>query len=156
DAHVEIAASRQWPLGQRLRASRGLTRRCLTRSRAWGIAGGRVHRWRGGRGRGTGKTGAPWPGDRGPGAEYDWAEPEPGARAGHEREREGIFNPPAPNRMARASGDDAPAVVADIERLAVRLADVRESIGRVIFGQADVVAHSLITLMGGGHALLIG
>ncbi len=58
--------------------------------------------------------------------------------------------------MARASGDDAPAVVADIERLAVRLADVRESIGRVIFGQVDVVAHSLITLMGGGHALLIG
>jgi MoxR-like ATPase len=58
--------------------------------------------------------------------------------------------------MALAPGEDTPAVVADIERLAVRLADVRESIGRVIFGQADVVAHSLITLMGGGHALLIG
>ena len=55
-----------------------------------------------------------------------------------------------------ATGDDASAIVADLERLAVRLADVRESIGRVIFGQTQVVAHSLITLMGGGHALLIG
>jgi len=55
-----------------------------------------------------------------------------------------------------AAGDDASAIVADLERLAVRLADVRESIGRVIFGQTQVVAHSLITLMGGGHALLIG
>ncbi len=55
-----------------------------------------------------------------------------------------------------ASGDDAPAIVAELERLAVRLADVRDSIGRVIFGQTQVVGHSLITLMGGGHALLIG
>ncbi len=54
------------------------------------------------------------------------------------------------------SGDDATAIVAELERLAVRLADVRDSIGRVIFGQTQVVGHSLITLMGGGHALLIG
>ncbi len=43
-----------------------------------------------------------------------------------------------------------------IERLGQRLQDVRESIGRVIFGQDRVVDQTLITLLAGGHALLIG
>ncbi len=43
-----------------------------------------------------------------------------------------------------------------IERLGQRLRDVRESIGRVIFGQDRVVDQTLITLLAGGHALLIG
>lgn len=47
-------------------------------------------------------------------------------------------------------------VVAAIEALGHRLRAVRERIGRVIFGQSQVVDHSLITLLGGGHALLIG
>src|SRR5690349_14140261 len=37
-----------------------------------------------------------------------------------------------------------------------RLALVRERIGRVIFGQREVVDQALITLLAGGHTLLIG
>ncbi|HSR72248.1 MAG TPA: MoxR family ATPase, partial [Kiloniellales bacterium] len=44
----------------------------------------------------------------------------------------------------------------EIESLGQRLQNVRESIGRVIFGQETVVEQSLITLLAGGHALLIG
>lgn len=44
----------------------------------------------------------------------------------------------------------------DIEKLVGRLHAVRESIGRVIFGQQEVVDQTLITLLAGGHALLIG
>jgi MoxR-like ATPase len=58
-----------------------------------------------------------------------------------------------PGRPATAS---AAAIVAEIEALGERLRQVRERIGRVIFGQTQVVDHSLITLLGGGHALLIG
>src|SRR5579859_6488403 len=40
--------------------------------------------------------------------------------------------------------------------LGQRLQLVRERIGRVIFGQREVVDQALITLLAGGHALLIG
>jgi MoxR-like ATPase len=44
----------------------------------------------------------------------------------------------------------------EIDALGQRLAQVRERIGRVIFGQQEVVDQALITLLAGGHALLIG
>jgi MoxR-like ATPase len=44
----------------------------------------------------------------------------------------------------------------EIESLGQRLHAVRESIGRVIFGQQQVVDQTLITLLAGGHALVIG
>ena len=44
----------------------------------------------------------------------------------------------------------------DIEALGARLAAVRQRIGRIIFGQAEVIDQALITLLAGGHALLIG
>jgi MoxR-like ATPase len=44
----------------------------------------------------------------------------------------------------------------EIDALGQRLTQVRERIGRVIFGQQDVVDQALITLLAGGHALLIG
>ncbi len=47
-------------------------------------------------------------------------------------------------------------LVAEIEALGQRLALVRERIGRVIFGQREVIDQALITLLAGGHALLIG
>lgn len=47
-------------------------------------------------------------------------------------------------------------LIAEIERLGDRLRHVRERIGRVIFGQTQVIDNTLITLLGGGHALLIG
>jgi len=53
--------------------------------------------------------------------------------------------------------DPAAGAAADeIERLNARLAEVRASIGRIIFGQETVVEQSIITLLAGGHALLIG
>jgi MoxR-like ATPase len=56
-----------------------------------------------------------------------------------------------------ASIDSAPrSLVAEVEALSDRLATVRERIGETIFGQAEVVEQALITLLSGGHALLIG
>ena len=53
--------------------------------------------------------------------------------------------------------DAGSAKLADeIEALGQRLHAVRESIGRVIFGQQRVVDQTLITLLAGGHALVIG
>jgi MoxR-like ATPase len=50
------------------------------------------------------------------------------------------------------SGD----LVGEIDMLGQRLAMVRERIGRIIFGQREVVDQALITLLAGGHTLLIG
>ncbi|MEO5374883.1 MAG: MoxR family ATPase [Alphaproteobacteria bacterium] len=44
----------------------------------------------------------------------------------------------------------------EIERLGARLGEARERIGRIIFGQGQVIDDILITLLAGGHALLIG
>ena len=51
---------------------------------------------------------------------------------------------------------DADQLVRDLDRLGERLSRVRQSIGRVIFGQQEVVDLSLMTLLAGGHLLLIG
>ena len=55
-----------------------------------------------------------------------------------------------------AAGEPSPRLVADIEALGQRMAAVRDRIGRVIFGQQEVVDETLITLLAGGHVLLIG
>ncbi|MGE0258641.1 MAG: AAA family ATPase [Alphaproteobacteria bacterium] len=47
-------------------------------------------------------------------------------------------------------------LVAEVEALGERLALVRERIGEVIFGQTDVIEQALITILSGGHGLLIG
>ncbi len=47
-------------------------------------------------------------------------------------------------------------LVGEVEALGERLALVRERIGDVIFGQSEVVEQALITLLSGGHTLLIG
>jgi MoxR-like ATPase len=47
-------------------------------------------------------------------------------------------------------------MIGEIEALGDQLRRVRESIGRVIFGQQEVVEQTLITLLAGGHALVIG
>ena len=46
--------------------------------------------------------------------------------------------------------------VAEVEALGERFSLVRERIGEVIFGQREVIEQALITLLSGGHALLIG
>ncbi len=47
-------------------------------------------------------------------------------------------------------------MVAKIEGAVETIAKIRLMIGRVIFGQEQVIDETLITLLTGGHALLIG
>nr|WP_046022916.1 MoxR family ATPase [Magnetospira sp. QH-2] len=54
---------------------------------------------------------------------------------------------------ADAKGEDA---VAAAEALAARLHEVRRALGEVIFGQEQVIEDALVTLLSGGHALLVG
>ena len=51
------------------------------------------------------------------------------------------------------AGDD---LAREVEDLGAKIGQVRAAIGRVIFGQQEVVDETLITLLSGGHLLLIG
>ena len=44
----------------------------------------------------------------------------------------------------------------EMEALGQRMADVRTQIGRVIYGQQDVIDQVLTTILAGGHLLLVG
>ena len=64
-----------------------------------------------------------------------------------------------PSLQTAESSDTKPAATKladEIEALGDKLQKVRGSIGRVIFGQEQVVDQTLISLLSGGHALLIG
>jgi MoxR-like ATPase len=52
--------------------------------------------------------------------------------------------------------EDAAKMVGEIEQLGERLAELRAEIGEVIFGQAEVIDQTLITILAGGHGLLVG
>ncbi len=58
-----------------------------------------------------------------------------------------------PENLKPVGGTD---LAAEIDALGQRLTAVRERIGRVIFGQREVIDQALITLLAGGHCLLIG
>ena len=47
-------------------------------------------------------------------------------------------------------------LIADADALAASVSAARREIGRVIFGQDDVVEQTLVALLAGGHALLVG
>ena len=47
-------------------------------------------------------------------------------------------------------------ILGEVEALGARIVAVRAAIGRVIFGQQEVVDQTLITLLSGGHVLLVG
>ncbi|TCT13598.1 MoxR-like ATPase [Tepidamorphus gemmatus] len=47
-------------------------------------------------------------------------------------------------------------IVATADAVSDRIATVRAEIGKVIFGQDEVVEKALVTLLSGGHALLVG
>jgi len=59
---------------------------------------------------------------------------------------------PSPPPTAKAMDD----MLADIEALGRKAAAARAQIGRAIYGQQDVVDQTLITLLSGGHVLLVG
>ena len=62
--------------------------------------------------------------------------------------------------MRNISNETSTALIPEIEReiglLGDKIARVRESIGRVIIGQEAVIDQTLITILSGGHALLVG
>ncbi|MCC6468547.1 MAG: MoxR family ATPase [Alphaproteobacteria bacterium] len=51
---------------------------------------------------------------------------------------------------------DPKLLLAEVETAGERLAAARAGLGRIIFGQRQVIDLSLITLLSGGHALLVG
>jgi MoxR-like ATPase len=57
---------------------------------------------------------------------------------------------------AQQGGIDAASILSEVEALGMRVGKVRAAIARVIFGQDEVVDQTLITLLSGGHALLVG
>jgi MoxR-like ATPase len=52
--------------------------------------------------------------------------------------------------------DDASRLLRDAEALADRAGAAKAEVGRVIFGQGAVIEQVLVTLLSGGHALLVG
>jgi MoxR-like ATPase len=54
------------------------------------------------------------------------------------------------------TGDDPKRLLRDAESLADRAKAARAEVGRVIFGQDAVIEETLITLLSGGHVLLVG
>jgi MoxR-like ATPase len=60
------------------------------------------------------------------------------------------------NISKSASAKDAKAIVAEAEAALADIAAIRKSVGTVIFGQEAVVERTLIALLSGGHALLVG
>jgi len=57
---------------------------------------------------------------------------------------------------ANESVDNSDALIDAIDTLGRDIAAARSGIGRVIFGQSRVIEETLITLLAGGHLLLIG
>jgi MoxR-like ATPase len=47
-------------------------------------------------------------------------------------------------------------IVAEVEALGARIGAVRAQIGRAMFGQQEVIDQTIITLLSGGHVLLVG
>src|SRR5690242_14316809 len=62
----------------------------------------------------------------------------------------------AQQAAAGAGSLDASTILAEVEALGARIAAVRDAIGQVIFGQQEVIEETLITLLSGGHVLLVG
>ena len=61
----------------------------------------------------------------------------------------------SPETSPEPSPDQA-ELVGDLEKVAAKLVDVKNGVGRIIFGQHRVIEETLITLLAGGHVLLIG
>jgi MoxR-like ATPase len=60
------------------------------------------------------------------------------------------------NDTATTADDARDQAVALAERAASTFSKVRAGVGKVIFGQDDVIEQTLVTLLAGGHGLLIG
>ncbi len=66
------------------------------------------------------------------------------------------MSPTDASPATRSDDDAGQHLIGEIQQFGRRLAEAREHVGLVIFGQSEVVDQTLITLLCGGHALLIG
>src|ERR1700709_751491 len=64
--------------------------------------------------------------------------------------------PQATSNWIEPMNDDPNKILAATEALGARIVQVRAAIGQAIFGQDEVVDQTLITLLSGGHVLLVG
>ena len=55
-----------------------------------------------------------------------------------------------------AKSNESPEMIDELEGVSRKFVDAKKGIGRVIFGQEEVIEEALITLLAGGHMLLIG
>ena len=69
---------------------------------------------------------------------------------------EPAFETQSPATVDVTSDQDASALVAEMETVSGQISDAKGAIGRIIFGQDRVIEETLITLLAGGHVLLIG
>ena len=59
------------------------------------------------------------------------------------------------SNISEVESDDE-ALVRDVEAVVGKIHRVRDAVGEIIFGQDEVLDQTLITILSGGHALLIG
>ena len=69
---------------------------------------------------------------------------------------EPAFKTQSPVTADVATDQDGSALVAQLETVSGQISDAKGAIGRIIFGQDRVIEETLITLLAGGHVLLIG
>ncbi len=67
-----------------------------------------------------------------------------------------VFLSPETGSSGGPAFPDSASAAQQVDLVARRLQDVRAEIGRVIFGQKDVVDQALVSILSGGHALLVG
>ncbi len=58
--------------------------------------------------------------------------------------------------MSNSPATDDKALIKEAETAVESIAKARDAIGTVIFGQKEVVENSIVTILAGGHALLVG
>jgi MoxR-like ATPase len=58
--------------------------------------------------------------------------------------------------IAPTTSPDGDRIIAETDAAVARIRKAREAIGKVIYGQESVVDRALITILAGGHGLLIG
>ena len=58
--------------------------------------------------------------------------------------------------VSNRAGETSSRLAAEIENLGHRMAMARERLGRIVFGQHCIIDQTLIMLLAGGHALLVG
>jgi MoxR-like ATPase len=63
-----------------------------------------------------------------------------------------VMTPP----QSDATQADSETIAETAERAVARITEAKADIGRIIFGQQAVVEQTLVTILAGGHGLLVG